>query len=78
MLTLEIVLINKMSILILIIYCVFLWMQKYKNKAVKSNTMGSTGTTSTNVLNNRASTDVANIKRMRDSRNQNLPGLLKI
>ena len=67
-----------MSILILIIYCVFLWMQKCKNKAGKSNTMGSTGTTSTNVLNNRASTDVANIKRMRDSRNQNLPGLLKI
>jgi len=78
MLTLEIVLINKMSILILISYYIFLWMQKYKNKAVKSNTMGSTGTASINVLNNRASTNVANIKRMCDSRNQNFPGLLKI
>ncbi|KAL3039522.1 hypothetical protein AAZX31_01G191400 [Glycine max] len=54
------------------------FLKKCKNKAGKSNTMGSTGTTSTNVLNNRASTDVANIKRMRDSRNQNLPEIKTI
>ncbi|KAH1223549.1 GATA transcription factor 26 [Glycine max] len=54
------------------------FLKKYKNKAVKSNTMGSTGTASINVLNNRASTNVANIKRMCDSRNQNFPELKTI
>ncbi|RDX65860.1 GATA transcription factor 26, partial [Mucuna pruriens] len=51
------------------------FLKKCKNKAGKPDAMGSTGTASTNVANSKAATNFANIKRSRDSRNQNFPEL---
>lgn len=56
---------NKFCILILIRYHILLWMQRCKDGAGKSIALGSTGM---------AFSNVANVKRLRDSQNQNFPG----